>query len=138
MRMLLKNYLATSYQQKLINNVSSAPYVSLLLDSSTDKGNIDNEQLLVLWCDTDSSDEKIHTRMSFLCLHKPQQGTAVGVFKSLKHGLHCFGFQSFNKDSCFKLVGIATDGAAVNVAAGGLKGLVEEELEWIFWLSTQT
>ena len=39
------HYLATSYQQKLIN-VSSAPYVSLLLDSSTDKGNIDNEQLV--------------------------------------------------------------------------------------------
>ena len=31
-------------------------------------------------------------------------------------------------------MGIATDGAAANVAVGGLKGLVERELEWIFWM----
>ena len=33
-----------------------------------------------------------------------------------------------------KLVGIASDGAAANVAGNGLKGLVERELAWIFWM----
>uniref|UniRef100_A0A1X7TRH9 DUF4371 domain-containing protein n=1 Tax=Amphimedon queenslandica TaxID=400682 RepID=A0A1X7TRH9_AMPQE len=51
-----------------------------------------------------------------------------------RHGVTLGRFQSFTKDSCFKLVGIATDRAAVNVADGGLKGLVDEELEWIFWM----
>ena len=32
------------------------------------------------------------------------------------------------------LVGIGTDGASVNIASAGLKGLVEEELPWIFWM----
>ena len=32
------------------------------------------------------------------------------------------------------LVGIGTDGASVNIAAAGLKGMVEEELQWIFWM----
>ena len=31
-------------------------------------------------------------------------------------------------------MGITTDGAAANVAGNGLKGLVEKELEWIFWM----
>ena len=38
------------------------------------------------------------------------------------------------KNACSKLVGIATDGAAANVAGNGLKGLVEGELKWIFWM----
>ena len=32
------------------------------------------------------------------------------------------------------MVGIATDGAAANVAGKGLKWLVEKELNWIFWM----
>jgi len=32
------------------------------------------------------------------------------------------------------LVGIDTDGTSVNIAAVGLKGLVEGELEWVFWM----
>ena len=32
------------------------------------------------------------------------------------------------------LVGISTDGASVNIVAAGLKGLVEGELQWIFWM----
>ncbi len=31
-------------------------------------------------------------------------------------------------------MGIATDGAAVNIARSGLKGLVEYQLPWIFWM----
>lgn len=36
------------------------------------------------------------------------------------------------KEACSKLVGIAPDGAAANVAGDLLKELVERELEWIF------
>ena len=32
------------------------------------------------------------------------------------------------------LVRIGTDGATANVAGAGLKGLVEKELPWIFWM----
>jgi len=28
---------------------------------------------------------------------------------------------------------VGTDGAAVNIARAGLKGLVEKELPWVFW-----
>ena len=98
------------------------------------KSNADNELLLVLWCDPDGKDKKIHTRISYLSIHKPHHVTAEGLFQSLQHGLQCLGIQSVTKEACNKLVGIATDGAATNVAASGLKGLVEKELDWIFWM----
>ena len=43
---------------------------------------------------------------------------------------------AYNKRFCerTKLVGVGTDGASANVAAGGLKGLVEEELPWVYWM----
>ena len=37
-------------------------------------------------------------------------------------------------ENCSKLVGIGSDGAAANIAQGGLKGLVEAQLEWVFWM----
>ena len=36
---------------------------SILMDGSTNVSNIDEEMFLVLWCDTDENDEKIHSRM---------------------------------------------------------------------------
>jgi len=85
------------------------------MDGSTDHSNADNELLLVLWCDPNGTDERIHTRMSYLSVHKPDHVTAEGLLQSLQHGLECLGIQSITKEACKKLVGIATDGAAVNV-----------------------
>ena len=36
--------------------------------------------------------------------------------------------------ACKKLVCIGTDGAASNIAASGLKGVVERRLGWVFWM----
>ena len=72
--------------------------------------------------------------MSYLSVHKPHHVTAEGLFQSLQYGLQCRGIQSVTKEACNKLVGIATDGAAANVAGNGLKGLVEKELDWVFWM----
>ena len=35
---------------------------------------------------------------------------------------------------CYRIVGIGTDGAPANIAAAGLKGLVEEKVPWVFWM----
>ena len=32
------------------------------------------------------------------------------------------------------MVGIGSDGAACNIAQSGLRGLVESQLDWIFWM----
>ena len=60
------HYIAEAKQKHLLQNLTEANFFSLLLDGSTDTGNIDNEVVLVVWCDPDSSDEEVHTRMDFL------------------------------------------------------------------------
>ena len=53
-------YIAEAKYQILVGKITSAKFYSLLLDSSTDTGNIDNEVLLVVWCDLDGHDEKVY------------------------------------------------------------------------------
>ena len=106
----------------------------VLLDGSTDKGNIDNEAMLVVWCDLDGHDEKIHTRLSYFKLARPKHVTAEGLFEMLAHCLQCLGIQEVDVDNCKKLIGIGTDGASANIANAGLKGIMERKIEWIYWM----
>ena len=60
------HYIAEAKRQDLLKKIVSAKFYSLLIDGSTDKGNVDNEAVLTVWCDPNGSDEKIHTRISYL------------------------------------------------------------------------
>ena len=57
------HYIVESKRQEMKQTLSNARFFSFLLDGSTDTGNIDDEIFLVVWCDPDGSDEKVHTRM---------------------------------------------------------------------------
>ena len=127
------HFIAEARRQEIFTTISNVPFFSLLMDSSTDSGNIENEVISIVWCDTD---EKIHTCIDFLTVNRPEKADAGGLFRSLKCGLERLGINAVNKEACKKLVGIATDGASANVASGGLRGLVEQELGWIFWMSS--
>ena len=128
------HYLAEAQRHDLLQKLVNAKFLSLLLDGSTDVGNVDNEVLLVVWFDPDGLDEKVHTRMDYFMVSRPQSVTAEGLFEVLKGGLRRLGIPAVSADECKKLVGVGTDGASSNIAAHGLKGLVEEHLDWIFWM----
>ncbi len=128
------HYIAESRRQELMKKLANARFFSLLLDGSTDKANIDNELILALWCDRDGRDEKIHTRMEYFTVVQPQSVTAAGLFKVLESALQGLGISEISAETCKKLVGIGTDGASANIAAAGLKGLVEGHLDWVFWM----
>ena len=128
------HYMAESSRQNLSSKISAATFFSLLMDGSTDSSNHENELILVLYCETDCADEKIHSRLSFLTVHRAKSVNAGGLFDSLQYGLRCLGIPCLRKETCSKLVGIATDGAAANIGAAGLRGLVEAELPWVFWM----
>ncbi len=106
----------------------------MLLDGSTDAGNVDNELLLVVWFDRDGVDQKVYTRTSYFKMSRPSTVTAEGLFEVLQGAVQSLGIQAIKAEECAKLVGIGTDGASANVAGRGLKGLVERELSWIFWM----
>lgn len=126
------HYIAESRRQELMTKLANAKFFSVLLDGSTNKANIDNEVLLVVWCDSGGSDKKVHTRMEYFTIIRPQSVTAEGLFKVLEGGLQGLGISNISAEKCQKLVGISTDGASANIAASGLKGLVEGHLGWVF------
>ena len=43
------------------------------------------------------------------------------------------GIQAIDSKECQMLIGIGTDGASANIAAAGLKGLIEKEVPWLYW-----
>lgn len=65
---------------------------------------------------------------------RPDSANAVGLFECLQKSWQQFGVSVINAENCKRLIGIGTDGASANVAAAGLKGLVEKEISWIFWM----
>ena len=87
-----------------------------------------------MWCDTDGSDEKVHTRIDYLMVSRPHSVTADGLFRVLEGALDTLGIKELSEEACKKLVGVGTDGAASNIAASGLKGLVDGHLSWLFWM----
>ena len=81
------HYMAESKTQKLADRLKEAKFFSLLLDGSTDKGNIDNELLLIVWCDIDGTDEKVHTKMSNFTVCQPQSVSSQGLFVTVESSL---------------------------------------------------
>ena len=66
------HYIAKARREELKQRLFNAKFFSVLLDGSTDKGNIDNEVILVVWCERDGVDEKVHTRMEYFTVVRPQ------------------------------------------------------------------
>ncbi len=65
------HYIAESRREESVKNLASAKFFSVLMDGSTDKGNIDDELFLVRWCDVDGPDQKVYTRMSYFAVARP-------------------------------------------------------------------
>lgn len=82
----------------------------------------------------DGSDEKVHSRMSFFAVSRPEEVTSEGLIACLQTALGRLGISAINSEACRFLVGIGTDGASANIAAAGMKGLVEKEVPWVFWM----
>ena len=55
------HYTAESRRRELKQTLANARFFSLLLEGSTDGGNVDDKVVLAVWCDCNRSDEKVHT-----------------------------------------------------------------------------
>ena len=100
------------------------------MDGSTDTGNIDDE---MLWCDVNCNDEMVHTNMSYFAVARPKKVDAQVRFDCFQSSLQRLGIHAVDPEQCKMLVGIGTDGASANIAGGGMKGLVEKQIPWLYW-----
>ena len=100
-------YIAESKCQSILLSVQKAAFFSVLMDGSTNSSNTENEMLFIMWCEVDSDDHMIHSRMTYLSMHTPLYTNAEGLFESLQQVLHLLGITSVTQETCSCLVGIA-------------------------------
>lgn len=67
----------------------------------------------------------------YFAVKQPQSTDAPGLYACLQQAVHYVGIDNWKS----KLVGFGSDGASVNMAAGGLRGYLEADIPWVvvFW-----
>ena len=96
-------------------------------------GNVENELFLVLYFDPHTEDGVVHVRNKFFTIRQPTRANALGLYECFTRATeHVLGASSNWEAKC---VGFGCDGTSVNIAAGGLRGHLEEPMPWIvvFW-----
>ena len=115
------HFIAESKREQLVEKLTKAHFFSILMDGSTDTGNIDDEMFLVLWCDVDHEDEMVHTNMSYFAVVRPKKVDARGLFDCFENSLGRLGIQAVDAEQCKMLIGIGCRWAE---RAGGKRGSV--------------
>lgn len=128
------HYIAEAQRQNLISIIEKKRFYSLLIDGSTDSGNIDNELILLVWFDINGPDEEVHTLINYFKICCPTKTSGEGLYEMLEQALGSLGVEEINEGSCSKLIDMGTDGASANIAGRGLKGLMERKLPWLYWM----
>ena len=96
------HYIAKSQRQELVHIIQVKKFFSLLLDGSTDTGNVDNELILLMWFSC--SDEMVHTYTSYFKICWPSSVSAEGLFCMLQEAIRALGIVEIDEKSCSKLL----------------------------------
>ena len=70
---LLSHYIAEGQRQELFESLSTSYFYSFLMDGSTDKGNVEDQLIIILYSVKDTEAEEIGTRARFLSLQEPKR-----------------------------------------------------------------
>ena len=138
---LFMSFIAKSQHQGFLNSLPGGGFFSLLMDGSTDAGNLEDELIVLVYCRMDDAEQEMTTCSRFLSLHNPQKADASGLLEWICEAMHLLGVDDvLDQDSVLGvgtkpvLIGIGTDGATVNRGAhNGLRGQMQRALTWLFW-----
>ena len=135
---LFSHYIAEGQRQELFKSLSTSCFYSFLMDGSTDKGNVEDELIVILYSIKDTEAEEIGTRDRFLSLQEPKKADADGLIECLGRALRKMGITNIqDKASVLDepvLIGGGTDGAFVNVCEqNGMMGKIQQVCPWMFW-----
>ena len=132
------HFIAESQRQCLYATLGSTNFYSVLMDSSTDKGRIED---VILFCERNEELMEMRTTARYYCVMEPQKTDADGLVDSLGIALKGMGIDDlFDSETVLGiegfpvLVGCGTHGASVNVAEqNGMKGKFQAALPWLHW-----
>jgi hypothetical protein len=135
------HFIAESQRQDFIAVLSSVPYFSFLMDSSTDEGNVEQEVFALQYCNINDTLLEITSNCRFFAVLSPEKTDADGLIKCLDVALKPLGIDDVKDQKLILevkdkpiLVGGMTDGAAVNIAQrNGMRGKLQDKLPWLFW-----
>ena len=138
---LFTSFIAKSQRQGFLNSLHGEGFFSLLMDGSTDAGNVEDELIVLVHCHMDDTEQEMITTSRFLSLHNPQNATASGLLECIGEAMRLLGVEDvLDQDSVLGvatkpvLIGVGTDGATVNIGAhNGLRGQMQRALPWLFW-----
>ena len=116
------------------------------MDGSADKGRVENELFVILFCkqdDTlqDDTLQEVKTCARYLCVLEPSKADADGLIECLSRAVKCMGIENIlERENVLSvhehpvLIGCGTDGASVNVSnQNGMRGKLQAALPWLFW-----
>ncbi len=140
------HYIAESQRRQLQTDLgaSDCNFYSVLMDGSTDKGRVENELFVMLFCRKNDTLQEIQTCARFFCVMEPSKADADGLVDCLSTALKRMGIKNLlEREDVLKhpsdselpvLVGCGTDGAAVNVSGqNGMRGKIQAALPWVYW-----
>ena len=125
------SYIAKEQQHNLLETLSEVNFFSIQADGSTDSGNVEDELYTVQYFNPKTEDGQVHVCNNFFTVRQVKRGDARGLFECFKAAMEFVGVTNWEE----KLIGVGCDGTNVNIAAGGLRGYLEEAVPWIvvFW-----
>ena len=78
------DFILLDQRRMLVNSLDRARFFSLQLDGSADAGNVEDEVFLVVFCDLNSEDGKVHVHNNFLTVRRPGRANAAGLLACLR------------------------------------------------------
>ena len=136
---VFSHYIAEGQHQELLESLSTSRFYSFLIDGSTDRGNVEDELIVILYSIEDTVAEEIGTHSRFFSLQEPKKADADGLIGCLGRALKLLGITNVrDKASVLDgrpiLIGGGTDGASVNVSEqNGMMGKLQQICPWMFW-----
>jgi len=93
------------------------------MEGSVDKGRVENELFLIMFCAVDKDREEVRTKTRYWNVAEPRKAEAVGLVECIDTATTPLGIENVLKmDDILAvselpiLVGCGTDGAAVNIS----------------------
>lgn len=133
------HYIAKSQRSAFMENLSTMHFYSLLMDGTTDAGNVEDELVVIMGFRKDDTAGEVGSFARYFSLEVPTKADADGLIACLQQTVQAVGVANvLSKVTVLGakpiLVGVGTDGASVNVASqNGMKGKMQRELPWLFW-----
>lgn len=132
------HYIAESQRLTFRHTLKDIMFYSIAIDGSTDAGNIEDELVMIQYGLIDDKARRVKSVTRFLSVEAPARGDADGLINCLETSLKPLGISDITDASSVLandavIVGVSTDGAAVNIAVNGMKGKLQAHLPWLHW-----